>query len=195
MSLLKRAMNQSNCETKQTLLNERCPSHETDIWDLNTVDVFFKATHELTEHPKKATEYAGAYDVKVTRIEYVAPNFVICWLGFECKIPDHLRLMLQPRSSFVNYNWILQNTPGLGDSDFVNEYSFRFRAIPTCVKLSDEQPDINNTKFEMIYDEFPYKVGDRIGQIYLEEIIPMHFVNVNELPVTGRTGGYGHTGK
>lgn len=50
----------------------------------------------------------------------------------------------------------------------------------------------------MIYpviDEFPFKEGDRVGQIYLEEIIDIEFNEVEKLEETERSeGGFGSTG-
>lgn len=90
-----------------------------------------------------------------------------------------------PRSSLTKTRWFVQNMPGLGDADYTNEYQYRFRALPI-------EYDLN---FGLIYPEFPYKIGDRIGQIYLEEVIPIEFTEVDELEETERKGGYGSTGE
>ena len=46
------------------------------------------------------------------------------------------------------------------------------------------------------YQNFPYQVGDRVGQIYLETVIPIDFSLVDELSDTPRgDGGFGSTGK
>lgn len=190
MNILKKALGQvqqPKCKTANELLTfaDIKTVNSTDIND-NSVECLFKATHPNAKNPIKATEHAGAYDVYCTRIDKVSPSFVICWVGFALKIPDNFRIMLQPRSSLCNTTWLLQNTPGLGDSDFINEYSFRFRALPTFIN--------NNGAPALGYDKFPYKVGDRIGQCYLEQIIHITFKDVDELPETGRKGGYGHTG-
>ena len=173
-------------ETAQKLMPHSCLKEEKElINDFYEREVKVKKMHPNAEHPKKATSLAGAYDIKVTRIEKVSPDFVICWVGMAFGLPENTRLMLNPRSSLVNTTWILQNSPGLGDADYVNEYSFRFRALPTGI-------DTNN---QFTYDKFPYNVGDRIGQIYLEEIIPISFRDVDDLPKFDRIDGYGSTGR
>jgi dUTP pyrophosphatase len=43
--------------------------------------------------------------------------------------------------------------------------------------------------------EFPYGVGDRVAQIYFEEVLPISFDVVPELEQTERgEGGFGSTG-
>ena len=54
----------------------------------------------------------------------------------------------------------------------------------------------NYEDFKLSYSKFPYKVGDRIGQIFLEEVIKFEFEEVSELSNTERgVGGFGHTGR
>lgn len=147
----------------------------------------FKRLHMNAEIPKQGTEFSGGWDVTSTNIEKEAEDFVVCKLGFALEIPNGYKLTLVPRSSLTKTKWILQNTPGLGDSDYRGEYQYRFRALPLCGTL------INNS-FE--YPEFPYKEGERIGQIYLEEVIPLEFEEVDELSDTSRgEGGFGSTNK
>ncbi len=149
------------------------------------VKIKIKKLHPEASVPKQATEFAGGWDVKCTNIIQNEPNFVICELGFALEVPVGYKVTLVPRSSFTKTNWILQNSPGLGDCDYRGMYQYRFRAIPTAV---------NNEK--LIYDEFPYKYLDAIGQIYIEEIIPIEFEVVDTLTETVRgDGGFGSTTK
>ena len=146
----------------------------------------FKRFHEDAVFPERATEYAGGWDVVATNIAKAeGSDFAVCNLGFGLEIPQGYRLTLVPRSSLTKTDWVLQNSPGLGDSDFTGEYKFKFRCIPSEV-IGDK----------LYYQNFPYKEGDRIGQVYLEQIIPMDFEEVEELSKTERgEGGYGSTGK
>jgi dUTP pyrophosphatase len=122
----------------------------------------------------------------VTEIVQEADDFVICKLGFALGIPEGYKLTLVPRSSLTKTTWILQNSPGLGDCDYTGEYQFRFRAIPTGFDTYTGLP---------MYTNFPFSEGERIGQVYLEEVIPMEFQEVDELRVTDRgDGGFGSTG-
>ena len=152
--------------------------------------VKIKKFHKDAVLPKRATELAGGWDVVVTEIIKESDDFVICNLGFGLQPPDNYKITLVPRSSLTKTHWILQNSPGLGDADFVNEYSFRFRCIPFKIDSG-----FGNVRDSFIFEPFPYKVGDRIGQIYLEEVIPIEFEEVEELTKTQRTGGWGSTDK
>lgn len=151
-----------------------------------------KKLHKDAVVPTRATELAGGWDVVATEIIQEADDFVICKLGFALDIPEGYKLTLVPRSSITKTKWVMQNSPGLGDSDFINEYQIRFRALP-CGFINP----LGSAKFQegLIYPEFPYKVGDRIGQVYLEEVISIEFNIVDEIKESNRLGGYGSTGK
>lgn len=146
--------------------------------------VKFKRLHPDASIPEKATKLAGCWDVKATEIIQESNDFVICKLGFALGLPENMELVLVPRSGFTKTKWILQNSPGQGDPDYLGEYQFRFRALPTSI-----------VGHFLSYNEFPYKVGDRVGQAYLREIIPIEFKEVEELSPTERGDkGFGSTG-
>jgi dUTP pyrophosphatase len=149
--------------------------------------VKIKKLHPNAVIPKQATELAGGWDVTVTEIEKIDDDLVICKLGFALQLPKNHRLILVPRSSLTKTKWFIQNSPGLGDADFLQEYQLRFRSLPIMFGFNTGQPYVD-------YPEFPYKVGDRVGQVYLEEVIPMEFEEVEEFDVTNDRGGYGSTG-
>ena len=142
------------------------------------MQVLFKRIHPNATIPKQATEFAAGWDVTATEIEFShVTDLVICKIGFAIKIPDGYRFVIVPRSSLTNTHWVIQNSPAVGDSDFTKEYQVRFRPLDRC----------NGTP------NFPYREGDRIAQVYLEKVIPIEFVEVDELPDTGR-GSFGSTG-
>lgn len=149
--------------------------------------VKIKKLHPNAKTPKQATLLAGGWDVTVTEIEQVLDDLVICKLGFALQLPKNYRLILVPRSSLTKTKWILQNSPGLGDADFLEGYSFRFRALPLGINHCGD--------YSLIYPEFPYHLGDRIGQVYLEEVIPIEFEEVEDFDFSNNRGGYGSTGK
>ena len=158
---------------------------------MKSVNIKIKKLHPLAQIPKQAPEFAGGWDVVVTDIIKESDDFVICKLGFALDIPYGYKLTLVPRSSLTKTKWIIQNSPGLGDSDFRGEYQLRFRALPCGIKFNWKK-----FKFELKYPKFPYNAGDRIGQIYLEEIINMSFSEVSELATSVRgDGGFGSTNK
>jgi dUTP pyrophosphatase len=153
------------------------------------MNIRIKKLNELAQIPKQAHAFDGGWDVVCTEIEQVAEDFVICKLGFALEVPERYKLTLVPRSSLTSTHWIVQNSPGLGDAHYRGEYQYRFRALPTGVFRK------SNAVYKLSYPEFPYKVGDRIGQVYLEEVIPMTFKEVDYLYESERnTGGYGSTG-
>lgn len=158
--------------------------------------VKFKKLHPDAKIPTQGSEFAGGWDVYCTDIIQEEPDFVICKLGFSLQPPNGFKVTLVPRSSLTSTRWIQQNSPGLGDPDYLGEYQYRFRAIPEgWYQISSIEPFVK-PKSGLFYPEFPYKVGDRIGQIYLEEIIPLEFLEVDELTQTQRgTDGFGSTGK
>lgn len=150
------------------------------------MEVLIKKLNPNTKIPEKASELAGGWDVVATEIKLHGEDFAICKLGFALEIPEGYRLILVPRSSLTKTDWVLQNSPGLGDADYRGEYQYRFRCIPSgWVKGAD-----------FYYQNFPYRVGDRIGQIYLEKVIPIDFIETDTLDDTERgDGGFGSTGK
>ena len=164
------------------------------------MEVKIKKLHKDATIPKQATDLAGGWDVTTTEIERVGEDFVICKLGFALQIPKTHRLILVPRSSLTKTKWVLQNSPGLGDADYLQEYQYRFRALPEKIRLHGKDmyqlyEGKNWEEFELKYPPFPYVEGDRIGQIYLEEVIPMEFEEVEEFDFENNRGGYGSTGK
>lgn len=153
------------------------------------MDIGFKKINENAIIPKRATNFAGGWDVFATEIEKISDDFVICKLGFALVLPEGYKLTLVPRSSLTKTHWVVQNSPGLGDSDFFGEYQFRFRCIPSDIDV------LYLNKQNLKYEEFPFNVGDRIGQIYLEEVIPINFNIIDELPESNRNpNGFGSTG-
>lgn len=161
--------------------------------------VEFKKLHENAVIPERATELAGGWDVTAVEIEKVTNDFVICHLGFALSIPKGYKLTLVPRSSLTKTHWVLQNSPGLGDCDYRGEYQLRFRAIPidyTKWYTDENGRYVCGSVEKFVYEPFPFEVGDRVGQVYLEEVIPIEFDVVDELSETKRGGGgFGSTSK
>jgi dUTP pyrophosphatase len=154
---------------------------------MKKVNVKFKKFHNKASIPKRATELAGGWDVKVTEVIRKSDDFYVCKLGFGLQIPENYKITLVPRSSLTKTKWVLQNSPGLGDADFIGEYQLKFRCIPSDVY-------VGNYGVNLIYDAFPFEVGDSVGQIYIEEVIDMEFEEVEQLDQTERgEGGYGST--
>jgi deoxyuridine 5'-triphosphate nucleotidohydrolase len=132
--------------------------------------------------PQKATEGAVCYDVVASSI-VEGNGKAIVMLGFSTEIPKGFKGCIVPRSSLTHKGWVMANSPGQVDSDYRGEWMVKFEAIPSA--------------YAAMYPNFPYKVGDRIAQIYFEEVQPVEFIIALEgLEETERdSGGFGSTGK
>lgn len=148
--------------------------------------VRYKKLRENAVLPSAATELSGGLDLTAAHIE-LNEDEAIVYLGIAMQPPPGYMIRFSPRSSFTKYRWILQNSPTLGDADFTGEYRIRFRALSMAETLPTGH--IVNS-----IEEFPYKVGDRVAQMWLEEIIPIEFEEGELENLTDRVGGFGSTG-
>lgn len=97
--------------------------------------------------------------------------------GIKMEIPFGYEVQVRPRSGLAAKHGIsLVNTPGTIDSDYRGEVKIIL---------------INLSK-----DEYTIEPGERIGQLVLQKVYKMNFVECSELTETARdAGGFGHTGK
>jgi dUTP pyrophosphatase len=131
--------------------------------------------------PIKGTEHAAAYDVYAHSITEVNGKVTV-GLGFKTEIPKGYKGIIVPRSNLTKFNWVLNNSFGVIDSDYRGEWMAIFTAIP-------------GEAFADGYQTFPYNVGDRVAQIYFEEVLSISFDVVPELEQSERgEGGFGSTG-
>lgn len=144
------------------------------------IKIKVKKLDENASIPTKGSDLAGGWDVIATKIEDKGNGHYYCHLGFALEFPEGYRLTLVPRSSITKTRLVMQNSPGLGDADYIHGYQFRFLMIPNS---------------DGTLDEFPYEVGDRIGQVYLEKEVPVEWELVDEIDYKNRDGGFGSTGK
>ena len=129
--------------------------------------------------PIKGSEHAAAYDVYAHSITETGGKVKV-GLGFKTEIPKGYKGIVVPRSNLTKFRWVLNNSYGVIDSDYRGEWM----AIFTLIDNSDTDSD-----------EFPYGVGDRVAQIYFEEVLPISFDVVPELEQSERgDGGFGSTG-
>lgn len=153
--------------------------------------------------PIKSTTLAACHDLTITSIENVYNDDneihrVICKFGIGITPPKGFKVNLAPRSSFSKYKWVLANSPGQGDEDYTGEYMAIFNAIPVDCYCEVEYDYYNttNTTYHFEYEPFPYKIGDRAIQMWISEVIPIEWEEVDELPKvnSNRNGGFGSTG-
>lgn len=113
---------------------------------------------------------AGA-DMTAISIEF-KDDLVIYGTGLAFEIPDGYCMQIYPRSSIFKYGLELVNSVGIIDSEYIGEVKFIFRRINDTI----------------------YKIGDRIGQAMIRQLIPTNYIEVNELKSTERgIGGFGST--
>lgn len=100
--------------------------------------------------------------------------------GLAIQIPEgHVGLLL-PRSSVYKTPFLLSNSLGCLDSNYLGEVFFKFKPLPVNGDGEDLQM---------------YKVGDRIGQLLVVPIPKLTFKVVDELTPSERgTGGFGSSG-
>ena len=128
--------------------------------------------------PIKGSEHAAAYDVYAHSITE-ANGKVTVGLGFKTEIPKGYKGIIVPRSNLTKFRWVLNNSFGVIDSDYRGEWMAIF------TKIDNSYSD----------DPFPYNVGDRVAQIYFEEVLSISFDVVPELEQSERgEGGFGSTG-
>jgi dUTP pyrophosphatase len=131
--------------------------------------------------PIKGSEQAAAYDVYAHSITETGGKVKV-GLGFKTEIPKGYKGIIVPRSNLTKFNWVLNNSFGVIDSDYRGEWMAIFTSI-------------GNETFPSKNEAFPYAVGDRVAQIYFEEVLPISFEVVPELESSERgEGGFGSTG-
>ena len=143
--------------------------------------------------PEFKTSGAACFDLVIDQI-IVFRNMVTVGYGFASEIPQGYCVTITPRSSFCQKGWIMQNSPAIIDSDYRGEWMTKFEAIPLEVHTYTISSGDSLQMTELMYPDFPYKLGDRVTQGKLELLVPTIIKEVNELSDTERgTGACGST--
>lgn len=159
--------------------------------------IIFNQIDPKAKIPIKGTPGSCCHDLVITKIEFIDKNKVEVSYGFSTEFSSKYKAVIVPRSSFTHKSWIMANSPGQIDSDYFLEWKTRLEAIPTWLDIDFE------------YEGFPYKVGDRITQFYIEEVIDIEFIDgsnrtnyakdkledLKKVTTFNRTGGFGSTGE
>jgi dUTP pyrophosphatase len=97
--------------------------------------------------------------------------------GIAIALPDGYVALVHPRSGLaIKAGITLVNAPGTVDAGYRGEIS--------CIL-------INHDRFESI----SFKKGDRIAQLVIQKVERADFIELSELPGSGRgSGGFGSTG-
>ena len=130
--------------------------------------------------PKYETSGSAGMDVRANIEEPIVMGSlerVLVPTGLKIAIPEGYEVQVRPRSGLgIKHGITLWNTPGTIDSDYRGELKV------IMVNLSK--------------DEYVINPQERIGQLVLNKVAQMEFVEVDSLDETERgAGGFGHTGK
>lgn len=137
---------------------------------------------------------AGA-DIYATSCKYDEKND--CWVygtNFRFEPPKGWYLEFRPRSSNRKTDCYLANTPATGDYGYRGEYLFCFKDR-TSKNIRNAINSIIN-KFK-IHNNPPYKVGERIAQMFCFPYYKIEFVEgkLNPEETERGAGGHGSTGR
>jgi len=147
--------------------------------------VKIKPLHKSFEMPQKAFTTDAGYDVKVVEITHTSDGGIVLYLGFSTEIKEGWKGVIVPRSSITKTGWVMQNSPGQIDSSYRGEWMMKLKYIGCDNNISVGGPI-----------SCPFKVGDKVCQIYFEPVWETELVECMILTETERgDGGFGHTGK
>ena len=130
--------------------------------------------------PKYMTDGAAGMDVYAhikTPIKLRSLERKLIPTGIMMEIPFGYEVQVRPRSGLaIKHGITLVNSPGTIDSDYRGEIGI------ILINLSDK--------------EYTIESMERIGQLVLQKVYKMEFIETNELKESQRsTGGFGHTGR
>ena len=137
-----------------------------------------KKLNKLAEIPQYQTQEAAGFDLHSVEDVVIAPNErKLIGTGLSFEIPKGYEIQIRPRSGLAYKHGItVLNSPGTIDSDYRGE----IKAL--LINHSNES--------------FEIKVGERIAQAVIQEVIQATFEEVEELNDTTRGNkGFGSTGK
>lgn len=152
------------------------------------VTVKFKKLSPLAVTPSYSRDGDAGADLVATSI-LETDMYIEYGTGLSIELLPGFACFLYPRSSLSNYDLILANHVGVGDSNFRGEITFRFKR--TRIEIPNEFDVFGEPAFTPAI----YKVGDRIGQLVVQEVPRMLFEEVEELEQSNRGSlGYGSSG-
>jgi dUTP pyrophosphatase len=98
--------------------------------------------------------------------------------GISIALPDGYAAFVHPRSGLaIKHGVTMVNAPGTVDAGFRGELQ--------CIMINHDA-----------HESISFKKGDRIAQLVIQKVERAEFVEVKELPGSGRgTGGFGSTGR
>ena len=128
--------------------------------------------------PARATAGSAGYDLASAEDGTLGPGQRRLFrTGIAIALPEGYECQLRPRSGLaIRHGVTLPNTPATIDSDYRGELQVILMNLGTA--------------------EFVVRRGDRIAQMLIQKVEPVEFMEVEELPESGRgVGGFGSTGQ
>lgn len=143
------------------------------------IEVLIKRLDPSVPLPKYAKGGDAGADL-VTRVDLtLAPGQrALAPTGISIALPDGYAAFVHPRSGLaIKHGVSVVNAPGTIDAGYRGEIQ---------VILINQDP----------IESISFKRGDRIAQLIIQKVERADFVEVSELPGSGRgTGGFGSTGR
>ena len=142
-------------------------------------EVLFQRLHPDARLPQQAHHDDAGHDLHATEAASLAPGArAAVGCGFAMALPADMAALVVPRSGLALKEGLgVLNAPGLIDAGYRGEIK---------VILVNHDPA----------EAREVAVGDRIAQLVLVRLPDVRFVEVDELPTSGRgEGGFGSTGK
>lgn len=160
---------------------------------MKTVSVKFKKLVTEAVIPKYAKSGDAGLDLTATSI-LETDMYIEYGTGLAIQIPLGYVGLIYPRSSLSNYDLVLANHVGVVDSGYRGEIKFRFKKVHQNPVYTNELDSSGSG--ELKDQRLHYKVGDRIGQLIIQEYPLVLIEEVTELEDSSRGfGGFGSSGK
>ena len=146
---------------------------------MSQLKVLIKRLDPSVPLPRYAKGGDAGADLVTTKDFTLAPGErAIIPTGISIALPDGYVALVHPRSGLaIKHGVTMVNAPGTVDAGFRGELQ--------CIMIN------HDPKESVIF-----KRGDRIAQLVFQKVERAEFVEVDELPGSGRgTGGFGSTGR
>jgi dUTP pyrophosphatase len=143
-----------------------------------TLDILIKRLDPSVPLPTYAKAGDAGADLVTTLDFTLAPGQrQLVPTGISIALPDGYVALVHPRSGLaIKHGVTLVNTPGTIDAGYRGEVA--------CILINHD-----------LEASISFKRGDRIAQLVIQKVERANFVEVEELPGSGRgSGGFGSTG-
>ncbi len=146
---------------------------------MSNVQVLITRLDESIPLPRYAKSGDAGADI-VSRIDITLKpgERALVPTGISIALPDGYAAFVHPRSGLaIKHGVTMVNAPGTVDAGFRGELQ--------CIMINHDQ-----------HESITFKKGDRIAQLVIQKVERAEFVEVRDLPGSGRgTDGFGSTGR